>query len=93
MNSNSRDGGILTGNWANEDSAYADGTAPLAWTGSIKILEEYMENKGRRSVKYGQCWVFSGVVVSGINSNLLAINLISMIRNKCNLLNSQMSHI
>ena len=77
MNSNSGDDGILWGRWANEDSAYADGTAPLAWTGSIKILEEYMENKGRRPVKYGQCWVFSGVVVSGMNSNLYAMNLIS----------------
>ena len=70
MNAND-DRGILLGNWRNEASAYADGTAPLEWTGSIKILEEYMENKGRRAVRYGQCWVFSGVVVSSKNFKII----------------------
>ena len=44
VNSND-DGGILFGNWS---GSYGDGTNPQDWTGSIKIIEEYMENKGRR---------------------------------------------
>ena len=55
------DKGILEGRWS---EPYDDGTAPWEWTGSPKIIEEYMEKKGRRPVKYGQCWVFSAVTVT-----------------------------
>ena len=55
------DNGILKGRWS---KPYDDGTAPWEWTGSPKIIEEYMENKGRKPVKYGQCWVFSAVTVT-----------------------------
>ena len=55
------DKGILQGNWS---GSYEGGTAPGEWTGSPKIIEEYMEKKGRRPVKYGQCWVFSAVTVT-----------------------------
>lgn len=37
--------------------------APHAWTGSVAILERYLTNGGR-PVEYGQCWVFSGLVVT-----------------------------
>ncbi|XP_059179199.1 hemocyte protein-glutamine gamma-glutamyltransferase-like [Physella acuta] len=53
------DGGVLTGNWSGE---YADGRSPLSWTGSAAILEEYWRTK--RPVKYGQCWVFSGIATT-----------------------------
>ncbi|KAK6185333.1 hypothetical protein SNE40_007590 [Patella caerulea] len=53
------DNGVLEGKWSGE---YDDGTRPTAWTGSIKIIEQYMETK--EPVKYGQCWVFSGVVTT-----------------------------
>ena len=43
---------------------YDDGRPPWEWTGSVKILDQYMQNEGQ-PVKYGQCWVFSGVSVSG----------------------------
>ncbi|CAL4058650.1 unnamed protein product [Meganyctiphanes norvegica] len=49
--------GVVYGRW---DGDYKDGKGPSHWTGSIAILEQYM-TRGR-PVKYGQCWVFSGVV-------------------------------
>ncbi|KAK3741947.1 hypothetical protein RRG08_024693 [Elysia crispata] len=55
VNSND-EGGVLVGNWSGK---YEDGKSPLSWTGSVGILEQYWENK--KPVKYGQCWVFSGV--------------------------------
>lgn len=54
------DNGILVGRW---DGKYDDGTAPSAWTGSVKIIEDYLATK--TPVKYGQCWVFAGVLTTG----------------------------
>ena len=51
------DGGVLHGRW---DGEYSDGKRPTFWNGSVAILEQYMKNK--EPVKYGQCWVFSGVL-------------------------------
>ncbi|GFS07385.1 hemocyte protein-glutamine gamma-glutamyltransferase-like, partial [Elysia marginata] len=58
VNSND-DGGVLVGNWSGE---YSDGKSPLSWTGSVGILEKYWEYK--KPVKFGQCWVFSGVTTT-----------------------------
>ncbi|XP_059479361.1 hemocyte protein-glutamine gamma-glutamyltransferase-like [Neocloeon triangulifer] len=58
VNSND-DAGVLVGNWSGE---YSLGTAPSAWTGSAKILEQYYLT--RQPVKYGQCWVFAGVTTT-----------------------------
>ncbi|XP_059167836.1 annulin-like [Physella acuta] len=55
----SDDGGILTGNWSGD---YKDGRSPLSWTGSGAIIDEYWKTK--RPVKYGQCWVFSGITTT-----------------------------
>lgn len=57
VNSNDRDNGVLIGSWSGK---YDDGTNPSEWTGSISIMEEYIMTK--KSVRYGQCWVFAGVV-------------------------------
>ena len=57
------DGGILFGLWSSKDKDYADGTDPTAWSGSSAILEEFWESK--RAVKYGQCWVFGGLLTTG----------------------------
>uniref|UniRef100_A0A8C5H421 protein-glutamine gamma-glutamyltransferase n=1 Tax=Gouania willdenowi TaxID=441366 RepID=A0A8C5H421_GOUWI len=50
------DDGVLVGNWSDD---YSMGTAPTAWTGSIKILLQYANT--RIPVCYAQCWVFAGV--------------------------------
>ncbi|XP_036359031.1 protein-glutamine gamma-glutamyltransferase K [Octopus sinensis] len=57
----SDDNGVLTGNWS---GVYTGGKSPLAWTGSAAIFQEYFKTK--RPVKFGQCWVFSGVLTTGI---------------------------
>lgn len=54
------DNGLLVGCW---DGKFESGTAPHAWTGSVAIFEQYLK-EGGRPVKYGQCWVFSAVVVT-----------------------------
>ncbi|XP_022920675.2 hemocyte protein-glutamine gamma-glutamyltransferase-like [Onthophagus taurus] len=76
VNNNDEDNGILVGRW---DGDYIDGTAPSAWTGSVEILQQYLETQ--QSVSYGQCWVFSGVVTTicralGIPSRVVS-NLVS----------------
>ena len=50
----------MIGNWSGD---YADGTSPMAWSGSGAILEQYLQTK--RAVKYAQCWVFGGVLTTG----------------------------
>ena len=74
------DKGILEGKWG---KPYDDGTAPWEWTGSPKIIEEYMENKGKQPVKYGQCWVFSAVTVTGELYYYLE-NMLGMVRDSKN---------
>merc|ERR1711981_566535 len=56
----SDDKGVLWGRW---DGEYSDGTSPTKWSGSVKILREW-KNSGHKPVKYGQCWVFSGVLTT-----------------------------
>ena len=50
------DNGILVGNWSGD---YSGGRSPTDWTGSGAILAEF--NRTKEPVKFGQCWVFSGV--------------------------------
>ncbi|KAI4464153.1 protein-glutamine gamma-glutamyltransferase [Holotrichia oblita] len=52
--------GLLEGRW---DGDYSDGISPHSWTGSVAIFDQYLRSGGR-SVKYGQCWVFSAVAVT-----------------------------
>ena len=54
------DDGVLEGRWTEEYPK--DCVLPWNWTGSVKILAQYM-NTGK-PVQYGQCWVFSGLVTS-----------------------------
>ncbi|CAL8306875.1 unnamed protein product [Lota lota] len=54
------DGGVIEGNWSGN---YSGGTSPTAWSGSVEILHNYHEGGGA-PVRYGQCWVFSGVTTT-----------------------------
>ena len=54
------DDGVMMGKWG---APYDDGTAPWDWNGSVAVLRKYMESGGQ-PVKYGQCWVFSALVVT-----------------------------
>lgn len=51
--------GVLEGRWA---ETFPEGNPPWHWSGSIEILEQFWKTK--EAVKYGQCWVFSGVLTS-----------------------------
>ncbi|XP_040186529.1 protein-glutamine gamma-glutamyltransferase E-like isoform X2 [Rana temporaria] len=51
------DNGVVMGDWSGD---YSGGTNPSAWNGSTSILKSWYER--RQSVKYGQCWVFAGVL-------------------------------
>ncbi|CAK0909625.1 unnamed protein product [Prorocentrum cordatum] len=51
-------GGVLVGNWSGD---YEGGKAPTAWVGSPSILTQWAESG---PVKFGQCWVFSGVLTA-----------------------------
>ncbi|KAH3778779.1 protein-glutamine gamma-glutamyltransferase 4-like isoform X2 [Dreissena polymorpha] len=54
------DNGLLEGRWTSE---YPKGcTRPSDWTGSVPIIEEFYRTG--RPVKFGQCWVFSGVITT-----------------------------
>ncbi|KAB0798564.1 hypothetical protein PPYR_09557 [Photinus pyralis] len=53
------DNGAVMGNWSED---FSDGTAPTQWIGSMEILQKYYKKK--KPVKYGQCWVFSGVLTT-----------------------------
>lgn len=60
VNSNN-DRGVVQGQWQGK---YGGGTSPLHWRGSVAILHKWF--KGRfKPVKYGQCWVFAGVMCTG----------------------------
>ncbi|XP_076839778.1 protein-glutamine gamma-glutamyltransferase K-like [Brachyhypopomus gauderio] len=54
------DNGILVGNWSDD---YRFGTPPTAWNGSVEIVKQFHKSRGI-PVKYGQCWVFSGVTTT-----------------------------
>ncbi|CDQ71943.1 unnamed protein product [Oncorhynchus mykiss] len=54
------DCGILEGNWSGN---YVGGTSPTSWSGSVDILNKYHKDGGA-PVRYGQCWVFSGVTTT-----------------------------
>lgn len=51
------DNGAVMGNWTDD---FGSDTKPTKWIGSMHILQQYY--KKRKPVKYGQCWVFAGVL-------------------------------
>ncbi|XP_068120184.1 protein-glutamine gamma-glutamyltransferase E-like [Hyperolius riggenbachi] len=56
---NSKDeNGVLVENWS---GFYDDGVNPCSWNGSSVILKDWYF-KGYKPVKYGQCWVYGGLL-------------------------------
>ena len=53
------EGGVLSGRWK---KPYTGGKHPWAWIGSLAILKAY--DTSGASVKWGQCWVFGGVLTT-----------------------------
>ncbi|KAK9887423.1 hypothetical protein WA026_022358 [Henosepilachna vigintioctopunctata] len=53
------DYGVIEGNWSNE---FGGGVSPTKWIGSKEILKKFYKKK--KPVKFGQCWVFSGVLTT-----------------------------
>ncbi|MED6261252.1 hypothetical protein ATANTOWER_002819 [Ataeniobius toweri] len=53
--------GVLNGNWSSD---YKYGFPPTHWNGSYAILKQWYSSF-YKTVKYGQCWVFAGVLCSG----------------------------
>lgn len=58
------DEGVLQGNW---DSQFRGGVDPSDWNGSVEILTMW-RRQGYKPVKYGQCWVFGGVLCTALRS-------------------------
>ncbi|XP_029635878.1 protein-glutamine gamma-glutamyltransferase K-like [Octopus sinensis] len=59
-NSNDEDEGLIEGKWGND---YPEpSTRPSEWSGSTAIISQYA--KTSKSVRYGQCWVFSGLMTT-----------------------------
>eukprot|EP00064_Thunnus_orientalis_P020896 superscaffoldBa00006028_g21048 len=54
------DRGVLEGRWHDD---YSDGVRPTQWMGSVDILQQWYK-KNCHPVKYGQCWVFAGIMCS-----------------------------
>lgn len=53
------DDGVVLGNWSED---FSGGTAPTKWVGSVEILQKFYQK--RKPVKYGQCWIFAGVLTT-----------------------------
>ncbi|XP_066091464.1 protein-glutamine gamma-glutamyltransferase 6 [Saccopteryx bilineata] len=72
VNSNN-DRGVVQGQWQGK---YGGGTSPLHWRGSVAILRKW--SKGRfKPVKYGQCWVFAGVMCTVLRCLGIATRVVS----------------
>lgn len=67
------DNGVLEGRWYDD---YKDGKTHGSWSSSVKILKQWNAT-GMQPVKYGQCWVFSGVLVTGTKRFYLVRNSFS----------------
>nr|XP_039255982.1 protein-glutamine gamma-glutamyltransferase E-like [Styela clava] len=58
------DKGVLWGKW---NGKYEDGKSPGYWNDSGKILKKWAD-ENMQPVKYGQCWVFAGVLTTALRA-------------------------
>ncbi|XP_075033804.1 protein-glutamine gamma-glutamyltransferase E-like [Mixophyes fleayi] len=61
VNSNN-DNGVVVGNWSGD---YTGGEKPSKWNGSVHILRQWKESG---PVRFGQCWVYAGVLCTVLRS-------------------------
>ena len=54
---------VLKGKWSKPYDAPPN-TFPWTWLGSSAILHKYFDGEKKQPVRWGQCWVFSGVYTS-----------------------------
>lgn len=54
---------VLEGNW--NEPPYVGGRDPRLWTSSVDILKQYLSTG---QVKFGQCWVYGGVLTTCLRS-------------------------
>merc|ERR550525_2307047 len=57
---------VLMGNWCSTPGCFDEGVEPWTWTGSKAIYEKWLTENS--IVKYGQCWVFGGILSSACRS-------------------------
>nr|KAF6472717.1 transglutaminase 6 [Molossus molossus] len=72
VNSNN-DRGVVQGQWQGK---YGGGTSPLHWRGSVAILHKWFKSRFK-PVKYGQCWVFAGVMCTVLRCLGIATRVVS----------------
>ncbi|XP_075818817.1 protein-glutamine gamma-glutamyltransferase 6 [Microtus pennsylvanicus] len=72
VNSNN-DRGVVQGQWQGK---YGGGTSPLNWRGSVAILQKWFKSR-YKPVKYGQCWVFAGVMCTVLRCLGIATRVVS----------------
>ncbi|XP_045058117.1 protein-glutamine gamma-glutamyltransferase Z isoform X1 [Desmodus rotundus] len=80
INSND-DNGVLQGNWGED---YSLGVSPLEWNGSVAILRQWSA-RGGKPVKYGQCWVFAGVMCTVMRCLGVPTRIVSNFRSAHNM--------
>nr|XP_034978108.1 protein-glutamine gamma-glutamyltransferase E-like [Zootoca vivipara] len=72
------DRGVLYGRW----EACSDGKDPCSWSGSVEILRQW-ESSGFEPVRYGQCWVFAGVLTTVLRCIGIPTRIISNFSSGC----------
>merc|ERR1739838_1124445 len=48
---------------AKYEDSYCGGNSPHLWSGSVQIIEEFLR-RGATPVKYGHCWVMTGLMTT-----------------------------
>uniref|UniRef100_A0A803JPF7 protein-glutamine gamma-glutamyltransferase n=1 Tax=Xenopus tropicalis TaxID=8364 RepID=A0A803JPF7_XENTR len=65
------DRGVIVGNWSGD---YSGGENPSSWSGSVALLQRWSQSG---PVRYGQCWVYAGVLCTTLRCLGLAARLIT----------------
>uniref|UniRef100_A0A182NEW6 protein-glutamine gamma-glutamyltransferase n=1 Tax=Anopheles dirus TaxID=7168 RepID=A0A182NEW6_9DIPT len=72
--------GVLVGNWSGD---YETGRPPTSWSGSVKILQQFYHT--RAPVKFGQCWVYGGLLGTVLRTIGIPSRLITAFQSGCDI--------